>query len=142
VAIGLLLSGESISALAAVGLVILVGVVDNEAILKVEFLRQLRERGHSPREAVRIASRDRYRPILMTTVTNLLGLVPMYFGQGAELRAPMATVLIGGLTSGAILTLLVIPVLFDLLGGERTRGGGSWRDRFRLRAKGDLRCAP
>ncbi|MFN8546434.1 MAG: efflux RND transporter permease subunit [Candidatus Eisenbacteria bacterium] len=121
VAIGLLVTGESVSALAAIGLVILVGVVDNEAILKVEFLRQLVERGHTAREAVRIASRDRYRSILMTTVTNLLGLIPMYFGRGAELRAPMATVLIGGLTSGAILTLLVIPVLFDLLAGREER---------------------
>jgi HAE1 family hydrophobic/amphiphilic exporter-1 len=113
VAAALLLTQGTINALSGIGLVVLVGLVVNDSILKVDLLRRLREEGVPRREAIFTAGMHRYRPILMTTLTTALGLAPLFFGSGAELRAPLAAVLIGGLVSSTFLTLLVIPVLFD-----------------------------
>ena len=97
--------------------VVLVGIVVNDAIIKVEFINQRRAAGMALREAVMAAGRDRVRPILMTTITTVLGLLPLTlgFGEGAELRAPLAIAIVGGLTSATLLTLLVVPVLYTLI---------------------------
>jgi HAE1 family hydrophobic/amphiphilic exporter-1 len=105
--------------MSGVGLVVLVGLVVNDAILEVDLLRQAGPTRRSRLRAIADASRRRYRPILMTTATTALGLLPVYFGAGAELRAPLATVVIGGLTSATLLTLLVVPVVFLVTSGSR-----------------------
>jgi HAE1 family hydrophobic/amphiphilic exporter-1 len=114
----LLLTRGTVNALSGIGLVVLVGIVVNDAILKVDLLRRLRDQGMPRREAILTAGMHRYRPILMTTLTTALGLAPLFFGRGAELRAPLAAVLIGGLLSSTFLTLLVVPVLFDRIAGR------------------------
>jgi len=83
-------------------------------------VNQLRQRGLSKREAVVQAARVRLRPILITTLTTVLGLLPMALqtGEGAEMRAPMAITIIAGETSATILTLIVIPMAYDLFGGR------------------------
>jgi len=119
VAAVLVATGGTVNVLSGIGVVVLVGIVVNDAILKVDLLRRLRDEGMDRRAAILTAGALRYRPILMTTLTTALALAPLFLGRGAELRAPMAATLIGGLLSSTLLTLLVVPVLFDRLAGGR-----------------------
>ena len=123
--LSLALTGNGINTMSLIGLVILVGIVDNDAVVKVDFIVQCRRRGMSVRDSILEAGRVRLRPIVMTTVTTVLGLLPMAlgFGQGAELRAPMAITVIGGLTVATALTLVVVPVVYQTMEGvaERAR---------------------
>jgi len=120
-AVTLYLAGAGLNTMSLIGAVILVGIVVNDAIVKVEFINQLRAQGMALREAILEAGRKRLRPILMTTVTTVLGLLPMAlgFGRGADLRQPLALVVIGGLTSATVLTLIVVPVAYSLIEGLR-----------------------
>jgi HAE1 family hydrophobic/amphiphilic exporter-1 len=97
------------------GVIILVGIVVNNAIVLIDYANQLRAEGRSKREALVEAGHVRLRPIMMTTLTTLLGLLPMAigWGEGAEVRAPMAIAVIGGLTFSTILTLVLIPVAYE-----------------------------
>ena len=100
------------------GVIVLVGIVVNNAIVLLDYANLLRrEHNYSLREAVITAGTRRLRPILMTTVTTVLGLVPMALGigEGGELQAPMARVVIGGLTTSTLITLIVIPVIYMTL---------------------------
>ncbi len=117
VTIGLLLTGQSFNIMSLIGLVVLVGIVVNDAIVKVDFINQERGRGTPLREAILLAGRKRLRPILMTTITTVLGLLPMAigFGDGAELRRPLAIAIIFGLSFATILTLIVVPVLYQTI---------------------------
>jgi HAE1 family hydrophobic/amphiphilic exporter-1 len=122
----LMITGQGLNTISLIGVVILVGIVDNDAIVKVEFIVQARERGASVRDAILEAGRVRLRPILMTTVTTVVGLAPMALGigPGADLRAPLAIVVIGGLTVATLLTLVVVPVLFSVAEDLRVALGG------------------
>jgi HAE1 family hydrophobic/amphiphilic exporter-1 len=124
--LALLVTGHGINTISLIGVVILVGIVDNDAIVKVEFIVQARERGMAVRDAIIEAGRVRLRPIIMTTVTTVVGLTPMAlgFGPGADLRAPLAIVVIGGLTVATLLTLVVVPVLFSVTEDVRVALGG------------------
>jgi len=95
----------------------LTGIVVNNAIILVDLINQLRSSGIVKTEAIMEAGRARLRPILMTTLTTALGLLPMAigFGEGAEVRTPMAITVIGGLLVSTLLTLIVIPVVYSLL---------------------------
>ncbi|MFQ5570229.1 MAG: efflux RND transporter permease subunit [Rhodothermales bacterium] len=117
VALVLALTGQAINLMSLTGLVVLVGIVVNDAIIKVDFINQRRAAGQPLREAVLAAGHDRVRPIVMTTITTVLGLLPLAlgFGEGAELRAPLAIAIVGGLTSATLLTLLVVPVLYTFV---------------------------
>ncbi|MDP2956035.1 MAG: efflux RND transporter permease subunit [Longimicrobiales bacterium] len=119
--LSLALTGHGINTMSLIGLVILVGVVDNDAVVKVDYIIQCQRRGLPLREAILEAGRVRLRPIIITTVTTVLGLLPMALGigQGADLRAPMAIVVIGGLTMATALTLIVVPVVYQTM--ERLR---------------------
>jgi len=121
----LALTGQGINTMSLIGIVILVGIVDNDAVVKVDYMVQCRRRGLSLRDAILEAGRVRLRPIIMTTVTTILGLLPMAIGigQGADLRAPMAIATIGGLAVATALTLIVVPVVFQTMEriGERAR---------------------
>jgi HAE1 family hydrophobic/amphiphilic exporter-1 len=117
----LLLTGQPVNVVVMIGIVMLGGIVVNNAIVLIDAVRQLREAGHGRREALLLAGRRRLRPILMTTGTTLLGLLPMSLGlgEGAELRAPLAITVIGGLSVATLLTLVVIPVVYEALDRRR-----------------------
>ena len=120
----LFLTGQGFNTMSLIGVVILVGIVVNDAIVKVDFINQARTQGMALRAAILEAGRVRLRPILMTTVTTVLGLTPMALGigRGADLRAPLAIAVIGGLLVATLLTLIVVPVVYatveTLLGGR------------------------
>ena len=110
----LYLTGTRISVLALIGAVMLAGIVVNNAIVLVDAINRRRRSGSSLEKAIRQAGAERLRPILMTTATTVFGLLPLALGIGAgdELRRPMAWTVIGGLTAGTLLTLVVIPCLY------------------------------
>ncbi|HXI04363.1 MAG TPA: efflux RND transporter permease subunit, partial [Candidatus Saccharimonadales bacterium] len=111
------LTATSVNVVAMIGMVMLAGIVVNNAIVLIDAINQRREEGMEKSAAIIEAGQSRLRPILMTTSTTVLGLLPMAMGlgEGAELRTPLAITVIGGLTVGTILTLLVIPVVYQLL---------------------------
>jgi HAE1 family hydrophobic/amphiphilic exporter-1 len=112
----LVLTGETLSLISAIGIVMLFGLMGRNAILLLDYTNTLRARGQTRNAALIEAGRTRLRPILMTTTATIVGMLPvaLRFGQAAELRAPMAIVVIGGLLVSTILTLVVIPVLYSL----------------------------
>ncbi len=111
-----LITGETYSLLTAVGLVMLAGIIVNNGIVLVDYINLLRKRGRGIRDACIEAGGNRLRPILMTTLTTILGLIPMAFfpGEGAELVAPIGQSVVGGLSVGALLTLFFIPVMYEI----------------------------
>ncbi|MBT8144112.1 MAG: efflux RND transporter permease subunit, partial [Gammaproteobacteria bacterium] len=113
----LALTGTAINVVVLIGVIMLAGIVVNNAIVLVDLVNQLRAAGADKNTALRQAGAARLRPILMTTATTALGLLPMAigFGEGAEVRAPMAITVIGGLLVSTLLTLVVIPVVYSLL---------------------------
>jgi hydrophobic/amphiphilic exporter-1 (mainly G- bacteria), HAE1 family len=113
----LAMSGRSISIVALIGAVMLAGIVVNNAIVLIDTVNQNRRRGVEKRAAIIEAGLTRIRPILMTSLTTILGLMPMALGlgDGAELRAPLAITVIGGLSVATILTLIVIPVVYAVV---------------------------
>lgn len=113
----LMLTGDTINIMSLIGLIMLMGLVTKNAILLVDYAKVLRERGMERREAVVMSGRTRLRPILMTTLAMVFGMLPLALalGSGAEMRAPMARAVIGGLLTSTVLTLLVVPVMYTLL---------------------------
>jgi HAE1 family hydrophobic/amphiphilic exporter-1 len=114
---GLALTGTTVNAVAFIGLILLAGIVVNNAIVLLDAVNQARERGLARHDALVLAGRTRLRPILITSVSTILGLLPMAigFGEGAEVRRPMAITVIGGMLVATVLTLIIIPVLYTLL---------------------------
>jgi HAE1 family hydrophobic/amphiphilic exporter-1 len=111
------LTGTTFSLQAYIGVIMLAGIVVSNAILLVDYTNILRRRDGMPlREAVETAGRTRLRPILMTTLATILGLVPMSLGigEGAELQAPLARVVIGGLTASTLITLVFVPTVYTI----------------------------
>lgn len=111
---GLLLTGTTISMTSLMGMILLVGIVVNNAIVLIDYTNQLRDGGMKAKNALIKAGRTRLRPILMTTLTTVLGMVPMAIGMGdnAEMMRGMAMVVIGGLTTSTLLTLILIPTFY------------------------------
>jgi multidrug efflux pump len=111
------LTGGALDIYGQIGLILLIGLTTKNGILIVEFANQLREQGRSVREAVREAAILRLRPILMTVVAMILGAVPLAVatGAGAESRQPIGIVVVGGLAFASVLSLFVVPVLYDLM---------------------------
>ncbi|MBE3102963.1 MAG: efflux RND transporter permease subunit, partial [Bacilli bacterium] len=116
VALGLFITQTPISITAVIGLLVLVGIVVNNGIMLVDFINQRKDEGYSSYEAIVSSTRDRVRPILMTALTTILGLLPLAIGigEGTEINQPMGIVVIGGLISSTLLTLYVIPVIYSL----------------------------
>jgi len=114
VVVTLLATGKPVSVLVFIGVILLAGIVVDNGIVMIDYINTLRRQGATKGEAIRSASLIRLRPVLMTTLTTVLGLLPMAFGlgAGAELQAPMALTVIGGLVIGTILTLFVVPLLY------------------------------
>lgn len=113
---GLYLSGTNISVVVFIGLIMLAGIAVNNAIVLIDRINQLREQGIEKTAAIIEAAQSRLRPILMTTLTTSLGLLPMAIGlgEGAEIRTPMAVTVIYGLLFATLLTLFFIPVIYSL----------------------------
>ncbi len=113
----LLISGNTLNIISGIGIMVLIGIGVNDAIVKVEYSNQLRKQGLGVREAIMTASRVRLRPILMTTFTTIFGLIPMAVisQTGSELQQPLALVIIGGLFFTTFLTLILIPVTYEIL---------------------------
>lgn len=120
VAAALLVTGQIINIVVLIGIVVLAGIVVNNSIVLIDYTNQLRRTGQDKFTAVKNACAVRIRPILMTTATTVLGLAPMAFswGEGAELRVPMAITVIGGLMVSTLLTLLFVPVLYTIISRE------------------------
>ena len=127
--LALALTGQGLNTMSLIGVVILVGIVVNDAIVKVDFINQGRARGLALRDAILEAGEVRLRPIVMTTVTTVLGLLPMALGigRGADLRAPMAISVIGGLIVATALTLIVVPVVYSIVEDVRRAWKGQRR---------------
>lgn len=116
-----LIFGKSLNMMAYIGIIMLGGIAVNNAIILIDRINQLRESGLGKKEAILVAGSQRFRPILMTSLTTILALLPLTigFGESASLRSPMAMAVIGGLVSSTLLTLMVIPCVywvFDSLG--------------------------
>ncbi len=114
VVLTLVLTGQTISVVVLIGVIMLTGIVVNNAIVLVDYINQLRRNGTELQEAIVEAAQTRLWPIMMTTATTVLGLLPMAIGvgEGAELRAPMAITVIGGLIAGTLVTLLLVPLIY------------------------------
>jgi hydrophobic/amphiphilic exporter-1 (mainly G- bacteria), HAE1 family len=131
VVLSLLLTGSSFSMQAYIGIIMLAGIVVSNAILLVDYINTLRRRDGLPiREAVELGGRTRLRPILMTSIATMLGLVPMAIGigEGGELQAPLARVVIGGLLTSTLVTLVLVPAVYTLF-------EEGWSGIFRKSAK-------
>jgi HAE1 family hydrophobic/amphiphilic exporter-1 len=124
VAVALMLD-MPLSVVVFLGAIMLAGIVVNNAIVLVDYVGKLKQRGYGTEQALEIAGKVRLRPILMTTLTTVLGLMPMALGlgDGAEIRTPMAITVISGLGFSTLLTLIVIPTLYA--GVDRLRGDGA-----------------
>ena len=119
--LALYVTGTTVNIVALIGVIMLAGIVVNNAIVLVDLINQLRAQGTERMDAIMEAGKARLRPILMTSLTTALGLLPMAmgFGEGSEVRTPMAITVIGGLTVSTLLTLLVIPVVYSLMDRKR-----------------------
>ncbi len=120
----LYLTGTTISVVVFIGLIMLAGIVVNNAIVLIDLIKQLMAQGYAKKAAILEAGQSRLRPIIMTTMTTVLGLLPMVLtlggtSAGSEIRAPMAITVMGGLLVSTFLTLVVIPVLFSLMTKEQ-----------------------
>jgi HAE1 family hydrophobic/amphiphilic exporter-1 len=135
VAVALLATGDSLNIMSMIGLIMLMGLVTKNAILLVDFTNQARAKGVPRDEALIKAGSTRLRPIVMTTLAMIFGMLPLAFaiGAGAELRAPMARAVIGGLITSTLLTLVVVPVVYTYLDGLRPEAVREWLGSRRRR---------
>jgi len=110
-------TGTTLNVMSLMGVVMMVGIVVSNSILIVEFTRRLREEGHPLREAVSLACRVRLRPVLMTSLATLMGLIPMALklGTGSGAYAPLARAIIGGLAVSVVLTVFIVPTAYFIL---------------------------
>lgn len=132
VILGLLLTGSTLNVISFIGIIMLSGIVVNNAIVLVDYVNILRKRGMDRDEAIILGGRTRLRPILMTSLTTILGMLPMMFetGEGAEASVPLASAIVGGLTTSTLLTLVLVPVVYSIF--------DDWGQRIMQRRRGKL----
>ena len=137
VAVMLYFTHDTLNIMSMIGLIMLMGLVTKNAILLVDFTNQARREGMSRHQALLQAGTTRLRPIVMTTLAMIFGMLPLAFaiGAGAEMRAPMARAVIGGLITSTLLSLLVVPVVYTFLDDFRPSMLWGWTKWFR-RARG------
>lgn len=125
VVLALLLTGDTLNIMSLIGVILLMGIVAKNAILLIDFCAWGRERGMSLREAMIQAGRVRLRPIIMTSTALIAGMIPVALGigEGADFRAPLGRAVIGGVITSTLLTLLVIPTVYEILDGWREWAG-------------------
>jgi predicted RND superfamily exporter protein len=129
-----LVTGDKLNIITAVGLLVLMGVIVNNGIVLVDYTNMLRKRGYSLRDACITAAGNRLRPILMSTLTTVIGLVPMAFspGEGSEMTGPIGKTVFGGLSVGTLMTLFLMPTIYYIL----NRGSDRWHARAAARREG------
>jgi HAE1 family hydrophobic/amphiphilic exporter-1 len=125
VVIALMLTGDTLNIMSLIGVILLMGIVAKNAILLIDFAKWAQAEGRPRREAIIDAGRARLRPILMTTFALIAGMIPVALGvgEGADFRAPLGRAIIGGVITSTLLTLLVIPTIYDILSGMRDGAG-------------------
>jgi HAE1 family hydrophobic/amphiphilic exporter-1 len=142
----LLAFGAGINIVTLIGVIVLVGIVDNDAVVKIDFINQMRREGMSVRNAIMAAGHSRLRPIVMNTLTAMLAVTPMMLaiGPGGALQAPLAITVFGGLFTATALTLIVIPVAYELIDelGEKLRTGFRKQPREHARVTEDDLAEP
>jgi len=125
VAVALFITGTSLSMIAAIGLVMLVGIVVKNGVVLVDFINLMRDRGLELSEAIAVAGKSRLRPVIMTALTSILGMLPMAMGigEGSETWAPLGVTIVGGLFVSTMVTMILIPVLYAVFArrGERDK---------------------
>lgn len=125
VIVALLITGTTLDMIGALGMVMLIGIVVKNGIVLVDYTNLMRDRGHELNEAIALSGASRLRPVLMTAMTAILGMLPMALskGTGSEMWRPMGVVIIGGLTVSTVVTLIVVPVLYGVMSrhGERDK---------------------
>jgi multidrug efflux pump subunit AcrB len=121
VSLGLLLTGSTVNLMSLIGVILLMGIVAKNAILLIDFAKWSEKSGKSREDAIVEAGGVRLRPILMTTLAIVAGMLPVAigFGEGADFRAPLGRAVIGGVITSTLLTLLVIPTFYDVLANAR-----------------------
>jgi hydrophobic/amphiphilic exporter-1 (mainly G- bacteria), HAE1 family len=125
VVIALLVTGDTMNVMALIGIMLLMGIVAKNAILLIDFAKWQHEAGMPLREALIEAGRVRLRPIMMTTMALIAGMIPVAIGagEGADFRAPLGRAVIGGVITSTILTLIVIPTIYEIF--------AEWREKAR-----------
>jgi len=141
VAIALFLTKTTLSVISAIGAVMLIGIVVKNAIVLVDFINLMRERGHELYEAVALSGRSRLRPVIMTSATTILGMLPLALskGSGSELWSPMGIAVIGGLIFSTLVTLILVPVIYSIFArhGERNKTLAVYSEMKFLNGHGD-----
>ena len=119
--IGLLVTGFDVSVISMLGFVMLCGIIVNNGIVLIDYINQLRRQGMAKKEAIVEAAKTRLRPVLMTALTTIISMSTMAvgMGRGSEMAQPMAIVSVGGLVYGTLLTLVVVPCIYDALNREK-----------------------
>jgi HAE1 family hydrophobic/amphiphilic exporter-1 len=148
VSFGLFLTGRTFSVIAFIGVIMMVGIVVSNGIILVDYIKQLVERGVPRDQAIMQAGETRLRPILMTSLSTALAMLPLALGlgEGSEAMAPMGTVVIGGLIASTLVTLVLIPVVFAMFDDgsrrRRTKKVEKRRKKRALRRQDDLAPEP
>lgn len=111
------LTGQSLNAVSLIGIVVMIGIADNDAVVKIDAINRFREKGHAIDEAIHLGGRQRLRPIIMTSITTLVGVLPLMFGwgSGGELYQPLAASVIGGSVSALLVTLFLLPTAYSVV---------------------------
>jgi HAE1 family hydrophobic/amphiphilic exporter-1 len=117
------IAGIELSIVAIIGLIMLVGIVVNNGIVLIDYINVLIEEGRPIKEAIITASKTRIRPIFMTSITTIFGVLPLAigFGKGAEIMQPLAIAVVGGLTYATLLTLIVVPTIYGLANHKKMK---------------------
>jgi len=145
VVLALIVTGDTLNIMSLIGVILLMGIVAKNAILLIDFAKWEHERGTPLREALIEAGRIRLRPIMMTTIALIAGMIPVALGrgEGADFRAPLGRAVIGGVITSTLLTLLVIPTVYEILDNFRTwMTEKLWRRVFRPHPKPAPQSAP
>ena len=123
------ITGQSLNAVALIGIVVMIGMADNEAVVKLDAIRRFREAGHSIEESIMLGGHQRLRAIAMTSITTITGVLPLVFGwgSGGKLYQPLAAGVIGGSVSALLVTFFVLPTAYAALEGRRQTGDGTAR---------------
>lgn len=137
VVLALFVTGVSLDMIGALGAIMLVGIVVKNGIVLVDYINLMRDRGHELNEAIALSGASRLRPVLMTAMTTILGMLPMALstGAGSETWRPMGIVVMGGLLVSTVVTLIVVPVLYGIMSrhGERNKAAKARKDFWFLR---------
>jgi HAE1 family hydrophobic/amphiphilic exporter-1 len=120
------LTGQSLNAVSLIGMVVMIGLADNDAVVKLDAIRRFREAGHPIRDAVLLGGRQRLRAITMTSLTTIVGVLPLVFGwgSGGELYQPLAAGVIGGSITATLVTFFLLPTAYAVVEARKARAAG------------------